>query len=69
LPLDRYKQCEHPDSLLKPDLEYSGRASAEHLQQCAEFALFRHRSLRALAVTVLPIPLARRAAATACATV
>ena len=30
----------------------------EDFQQCAEFALFRNRGLGALAVTVLPIPLA-----------
>ena len=46
-----------------------GQASAEHFQQCAEFPLLRNRGLSALAVTVLPIPLARRAAATACAAV
>ena len=43
------------------------QASAEHFEQCAEFALFRNRGLGPLAVTVLPIPLARRPAATACA--
>src|SRR6516165_2183091 len=47
----------------------SCQASAEHFQQCAEFLLLRNRGLGPLAVTVLPIPLARRAAATACATV
>jgi hypothetical protein len=40
------------------------QASPEHFQQCAEFPLLRNRGLRALAVTVLPIPLARRATAT-----
>jgi len=35
------------------------QASAEHFQQCAEFPLFRNRGLGLLAVTVLPIPLAR----------
>jgi len=43
------------------------QASAEHLEECAEFWLLRNRGLRALAVTELPIPLARRAAATPCA--
>jgi hypothetical protein len=47
----------------------SGQASAEHFQQCAEFALLCNRGLRALAVMVLPISLASRAAATACAAV
>jgi hypothetical protein len=42
-------------------------ASAEHFEQCAEFSLLRYRGLGPLAVTVLPIPFARRAAATACA--
>jgi len=45
------------------------QASAEHFQQRAEFPLLRDRRLGALAVTVLAIPLARRAAATACAAV
>jgi hypothetical protein len=48
---------------------YSCQASAEHFQQCAEFLLLRNRGFGALAVTVLPVPLARRAAATACAAV
>jgi len=47
----------------------SCQASAEHSQQCAEFLPFRNRGLGALAVPVLTIPLARRAAATACAAV
>jgi hypothetical protein len=47
----------------------SAQASAEHLEQCAEFPLLRYRSLSPLAVTVLAIPLARRAAATLCAAV
>src|SRR5262249_46868420 len=38
-------------------------------QQCAEFLLLRNRRLGALAVTVLPIPFARRPAATVCAAV
>jgi hypothetical protein len=38
------------------------QASAEHFQPCAEFSLLRNRGLRPLAVTVLAIPLARRAA-------
>jgi hypothetical protein len=45
------------------------QAVAEHFQQCAESPLLCNRGLGALAVTVLPIPLARRAAATACAAV
>ena len=45
------------------------QASTEHFEQCAEFALFRNRGLGPLAVTVLPIPLARRGAATVCAAV
>ena len=47
----------------------SRQASAEHFQQCAEFALFRNRGLGPLAVTVLPVALTRRAAATLCAAV
>src|ERR1700738_4901406 len=46
---------------------YSYQPSTEHFQQCAEFLPLRNRGLGTLAVTVLPIPLARRAAATACA--
>jgi hypothetical protein len=48
---------------------YSCQASTEHFEQCAEFALLRNRGLGALAVTVLAIALARRAAATTCAAV
>jgi len=48
---------------------YSCQASAEHFQQCAEFLPLRNRGLRPLAVTVLPIALARRGTATACAAV
>jgi hypothetical protein len=43
----------------------SCHASTEHFQHCAEFLLLRYRGLGPLAVTVLAIPLARRAAATA----
>jgi hypothetical protein len=43
------------------------QASAEHFKQCAEFPLLRYRGFGSLAVTVLPIPFARRPAATACA--
>jgi hypothetical protein len=50
-------------------LRISRQASAEHFQQCAEFLPLRYRGLGPLAMTVLPIPLARRAAATACAAV
>jgi hypothetical protein len=45
------------------------QASAEHLKQRAEPPSLCNRSLGPLAVAVLPIPLARRAAATACAAV
>jgi|SRR5262249_3958493 len=45
------------------------RASAEHFQKCTEFPPLRNRALGPLAVTALPIPLARRAAATVCAAV
>ena len=47
----------------------SRQTSAKHFQQCAELPPLRNRALGPLAVTVLPIPLARRAAATACAAV
>ena len=47
----------------------SCQASAEHFQQCAEFLLLRNRGLGPLAVMVLPIALAMKAAATACAAV
>src|SRR5262249_61452932 len=47
----------------------SCQASTEHLEECAEFPLLRNRRLGPLAVTVLPITLARRAAATVCAAV
>ena len=40
------------------------QASAQHFQQCAEFPLLRNRALGPLAVTVLPVAVARRAAAT-----
>jgi hypothetical protein len=50
-------------------LRISRQASAEHFQQRAEFPPLRNRGLGPLAVTALPIPLARRAAATACAAV
>src|SRR5215831_6970176 len=45
------------------------QASAKHFQQCAESPPLRNRGLGPLAVTVLPIPFARRPAATACAAV
>src|SRR5262245_59460474 len=41
------------------DFTYSCQASTEHFQQCAEFAPLRNRGLGPLAVTVLPIALAR----------
>jgi hypothetical protein len=47
----------------------SRQAGAEHFQQCDEFVPLRNSSLRPFAVTVLPIPLATRAATTACAAV
>jgi hypothetical protein len=47
----------------------SCQASSEHFQQCAEFLLLCNRGLGALAVTELPIPLARRGTATSCAAV
>src|SRR5262249_60274849 len=50
-----------------PRFYVSSQASAEHFQQCAEFLPLRNRGLGPLAVTVLPIPLARRGAVTACA--
>src|SRR5262249_29082115 len=51
------------------DFRCSRQASAEHFEQRAEFALLRNHGPCALAVTVLPVPFARRAAATACAAV
>ena len=50
-------------------MELLRSTSAEQFQQCAEFLPFRNRALGPLAVTVLPIPLATRAATTACAAV
>jgi hypothetical protein len=44
-------------------------AFAEHFQQIAEHLPLRNRALGSLAVTVLPIPLAERRPATACAAV
>jgi hypothetical protein len=52
-----------------PNFAYLCQASTEHFKQCAEFLLLCNRGLRALAVPVLPIPFARRPAATACAAV
>src|SRR5215467_15538254 len=52
-----------------PDFTYSCQASTEHFEQCVELALLRNRRLGALAVAVVAISLARRAAATACAAV
>jgi hypothetical protein len=51
------------------DFMYSSQASAEHFQQCAEFLPLRNRSLGPLAVPVLPVALARRAATAGCAAV
>ena len=42
-------------------MDFLHQASAEHFQQSAEFPPLRNRALGPLAVTVLPIPLARRA--------
>src|SRR5262249_35533290 len=50
-----------------PDFTYSCQAGTEHFEQCTEFLPLRNRGLGPLAVTVLPIPLARRGAATPCA--
>ena len=52
-----------------PPLLVPRQARTEHFQQSAEFLPLRNRSLGPLAMTVLPIPLTRGAAATACATV
>jgi hypothetical protein len=41
-----------------------GQTSAEHFQQCAEFLPLRNRGFGSLAVTVWPIPFARRGAGT-----
>jgi hypothetical protein len=49
------------------EFTYSPQASAKHFQQCAEFLPLRNRGLGTLAVTILPVPFARGAAATACA--
>jgi hypothetical protein len=38
----------------------SHQPSAEHFQQCAEFLPLRNRGFGTLAVTVLPIPFARK---------
>jgi hypothetical protein len=48
---------------------HSFQAGAEHFQQCAVSLPLDNRGLGPLAVTVLAIPLARRAAATVCAAV
>jgi hypothetical protein len=62
-----------PDSLWKARLCVfsfsSAQPSADHFQQSAEFLPLRNRGFGSFAVTVLPIPLARRATATACAAV
>ena len=39
---------------------WTGAPSAKHFEQCAEFALLRNCSFRALAGMVLAIPFARR---------
>jgi hypothetical protein len=50
-------------------MDFLHQASAEHFQQSAEFLPLRNRGLGPLAVAVLPVPLAGRPAATACAAV
>jgi len=52
----------HVGGLHKPRPSASScQTSAEHFQQCGEFLPVRNRGLRPLAVTVLPVPLTRRA--------
>jgi hypothetical protein len=51
------------------EFTHSPQASAKHFQQCAEFLPLRNRGFGTLAVTILPVPFARRAAATARAAV
>jgi hypothetical protein len=51
------------------EFPHSPQASAKRFQQRAEFLPLRNRGLGPLAVTILPVPFARRAAATACAAV
>ena len=51
------------------DFTCSCQTGAKHFEQCTEFLLLRNRGLGALAVTALPIALARGTAATACAAV
>jgi hypothetical protein len=52
---------------LKPDRDSGSRLRTRGAFQCAEFLLLRNRGFGPLAVTVLPIPFAGRAATTACA--
>jgi len=47
----------------------SGYVALPIFEHCGEFAPLRNRGLGPLAVTVLPIPLARRGTATSCAAV
>jgi hypothetical protein len=54
---------------LRTSQPYSSCQATQHIQQCAEFLPLRNRGFGPLAVTVLPIPLAGRAAATLCAAV
>ena len=61
-----HRSCQSRDS---STTQCSSQASAEHFQQCAEFLPLRNRGLGPLVMTVLPIPLARRAIATPCAAV
>jgi hypothetical protein len=51
----------HWDSHACLDATHSPQASAKHFQQRAEFLPLRNRGHGSLAVTVLPIALARRA--------
>jgi hypothetical protein len=47
------------------EFPHSPQVGAKHFQQRAEFLPLRNRGFGTLAVTILPIPFARRTAATA----
>ena len=68
-PRQQEKLARGAEELRAANAQGSCQASAEHFQQCAEFLPLRNRGLGPLAVTVLPIPFARRGTATACAAV